>query len=64
MEYNAIAAGKYAYPSNLLMKEATTAGTCLDQNHSYALGCFADNFSLIILSSGAESRSKLDQYII
>jgi hypothetical protein len=62
--YKAIATVKHAYPSNFLIKEATTAGTCLDQNQSYALGCLTDNFSLIKLSSRAESRSKLNQYII
>jgi hypothetical protein len=48
-------------PSNLLTKDVTTAGTCSDQNHSYTSGCFADNCSLIKLSKGADSLSKLDQ---
>lgn len=56
-----MAAVKRPSPSNFLTKDVTTAGTCSDQNHSYASGCLADNFSLIKLSKGADSLSKLDQ---
>jgi len=49
---------------NLSTKDVTAAGTCPDQNHSYASGCLADDFSLIKLSRGEDSLSKPNQYNI